>query len=114
MMATIQSALLAPTRVVKPLSIAVKVTYTSPATKEAKILRSGPPTLMCPPAGRFGLMLPLREIAVFSLGGIVEQAPRPFSKSGQNRLSAQAALTYLFLARAKPYRRRFNRESRKT
>ncbi len=33
-------------------------------------------------------MLPIREIAVFSLSGTVEQALRPLSKSGQSRLFA--------------------------
>src|SRR6266542_4587710 len=86
MMATIRPAALAPTRLVKSLPIVVKVTYTSPATKEAKTLSSGQSPLTCLPAERFGLMLPIREIAVFSLRGIVEQALRPLSKSGQGRL----------------------------
>src|SRR5687767_393217 len=74
MMATTRPARFALTRLVKRSSTAVKVMYTSPATKEAKIWRSGPPTLTCLPAGRFGLMLPVREIAVFSLSGTVGQA----------------------------------------
>ncbi len=67
----VRPAQFAPIRLVNPLLTEVKDTFTSPATKApAKDLSYGQPTSTCHPAGHSGLMLRIREIAVFRCGSV--------------------------------------------